>query len=197
MSVIAAYVCWGDLHEARSICGLPSPPPAPQPSSTQPTTSCPTFARVSASGRVTKIAIDKRARESENRGHEENRADVLPASGRLCGEEAAGCGDPASHTESDAANHCRSHRTLCSSQAGKCQHGDLQLSAQDHRDRFKDGAHHPSLQENERRTMRPGLEGKSFIMGRARLFALSVAYPPGTGMKFSKLRTVLETMLVG
>jgi hypothetical protein len=26
----------------------------------------------------------------------------------------------------------------------------------EHRDRFKDGAHHASLQENERRTMRPG-----------------------------------------
>ena len=103
-------------------------------------------------GQVTKIAIDKRARESENRGHEENRARVLPASGRLRGEEAASCGDPASHTEPDAATHCRTHRTLCSSQAGKCQHGDLQLSAHDHRDRFKDGAHHASLQENERRT---------------------------------------------
>jgi hypothetical protein len=39
------------------------------------------------------------------------------------------------------------------------------VSARDHRDRFKDGAHHASLQENERRTMRPGLEGKSFMMG--------------------------------
>ena len=136
-----------------------------------PTTSCPTLARVSASRRVTKIAIDKRARASENREHEENCAGVLPASGRLCGEKAAGCGDPdpashadpASHTESDAAIHCRAHRTLCGSQAGKCQHGDLQVSAHDHRDRFKDGARHASLQENERRAMRPGLEGKSCV----------------------------------
>jgi hypothetical protein len=121
----------------------------------------PNFTRVSK--RVTKIAIDKRARESENREHEENCARVLPASGRLCGEKAAGCGDPdpaashadpGSHTESDAAPHCRAHRTLCGSQAGKCQHGHLQVSAHDHRDRFKDGTRHASLQENERRTMR-------------------------------------------
>ena len=63
---------------------------------------------------VTKIAIDKRARASENREHEENCAGVLPGSGRLCGEKAAGGGDPdpasdrdpASHTESDAATQC-------------------------------------------------------------------------------------------
>jgi hypothetical protein len=85
-------------------------------------------------GRVTKIAIDKRSRESENRGYEENRAGVLSATGRLRGEEAAGCDDPASHTEPDAATHCRTHRTLCSSQAGKCQHGDLQVSARNHLD---------------------------------------------------------------
>jgi hypothetical protein len=70
------------------------------------------------------------------------------------------------------------------------------VSAHDHRDRFKDGAHHASLQENERRTMRPGLEGKSVIMGRARLFALSVAYPAGTGMKFSKQSPSLNDRLL-
>src|ERR1035437_3621269 len=112
--------------------------------------------RVSTSGRVTKIAIDKRTRESENKGHEESLAAILPASGRLRGEEAVGCGEPASNTEPAAATHCRTHRTLCSSQAGKCQHRDLQLSARDHRDRFKNAAHHASLQGNERRKMRPG-----------------------------------------
>jgi hypothetical protein len=136
----------------------------------------PNFTRVSR--RVTKIAIDKRARESENREHEENCARVLPASGRLCGEKAAGCGDPdpaashadpGSHTESDAAPHCRAHRTLCGSQAGKCQHGHLQVSAHDHCDRFKDGTRHASLQENERRTMRPALEGKSCVGQNPRL----------------------------
>jgi len=54
-------------------------------------------------GRVTKIAIDKRARESENKGDEESWASVVSASGRLCGEEAAGCSGPASHAEPDAA----------------------------------------------------------------------------------------------
>ncbi len=34
--------------------------------------------------------------------------------GRLRGQEAAGCGDPASHTESDAATHCRTdQRQTC------------------------------------------------------------------------------------
>ena len=101
--------------------------------------------------RVTKIAIDKRARASENKGHEESLAGVLPASGWLRGEEAAGCADSASNTEPDATTRCRTHRTLCSSQAGKCQHGNLQLSARDHCYRFENGAHQASLQENERR----------------------------------------------
>jgi len=107
---------------------------------------------------VTKIAIDKRARESENKGHEEGLAGVLPASGWLRGEEAASCADPASNTEPDATTRCRTHRTLCGSQAGKCQHGDVQLSARYHRDRFKNGAHPTSLQEDERGKMRPGRE---------------------------------------
>ena len=124
--------------------------------------------RVLAAGCVTKIAIDKRARESENKGHEESLAGVLPASGRLRGEEAAGCGDPTSNTEPAATTHCRTHRTLCSSQAGECQHGDLQLSARDHRDRFKNGAHQVSLQENERGKMRPGLEIGGQILHTAR-----------------------------
>jgi len=47
---------------------------------------------------VTKIAIDKAARESENKGHEESLAGVLPASGRLRGKEAAGSADPTSNT---------------------------------------------------------------------------------------------------
>ncbi len=38
--------------------------------------------------------------------------------------------------------------TLRNSQAGKCQHGNLQLSARDHFYRFQDGAHQASLQEN-------------------------------------------------
>jgi hypothetical protein len=83
-------------------------------------------------------------------------AGVLPAASRLRGEEAAGCGDSASRTEPDATTHRRTHRTLCSRQAGKCQHRDLQLLAREHRDRFKNGAHHFSLQDNERRKMRPG-----------------------------------------
>jgi len=111
--------------------------------------------------RVTKIAIDIRAREGENKGHEESLAGVLPASGRLHGEEAAGCSDPASITEPVATAKCRTYRTLCSRKTGKCQHSDLQLSAGDHRDRFKNGAHKTSLQENERGKMRLGLEGAS------------------------------------
>jgi len=59
---------------------------------------CPAFAPCQRPGRVTKIAIDKRARESANKGHEDSLAGVLPASGRLLGEEAAGDGDPASNT---------------------------------------------------------------------------------------------------
>jgi hypothetical protein len=124
----------------------------------------PAFAGVSASGRVTKIAIDKRAREGDNKGHEESLAGVLLALGRLRGEEATGCGDPASNTEPAATTQCRTHRTLCSNQAGKCQHGDLQLSARDHRDRFKNGAHQASLQENERGKMRPGLETRQILL---------------------------------
>src|SRR5206468_6867966 len=97
---------------------------------------CPPF----APGRVTKIAIDKQARASENKGNEESLAGVLPASGWLRGEEAAGCADPAPNTEPDATTHCRTHRTLRRSQAGKCQHGNLQLSDRHHRERFKNGA---------------------------------------------------------
>jgi len=115
-------------------------------------------------GRVIKIAIDKRARGSENKGHEERLAGVVPASGRLRGEEAAGCSDPASNTEPAATAHCRTHRTLCSRQAGKCQHGNLQLSARDHRDRFQNGAHQASLQENERGKMRRTADWRAGIM---------------------------------
>jgi hypothetical protein len=132
----------------------------PQPSrifSSPPVACCPS-SQVSAPKHVTKIAIDNRARESENKRHEENLAGVLPATGRLRGKEAAGCRDPASHSEPAATTHCRTHRTLCSSPAGKCQHGDLQLSARDHRDRFKNRTHKNSLQENERRKVRTGAE---------------------------------------
>jgi hypothetical protein len=122
---------------------------------------------VSASKRVTKIAIDKRARESENKGHEESLAGILPASGRLRGEEAAGGADPASNPEPAATAHCRTHRTLRSSQAGKCQHRDLQLSARDHRDRFKNGTHQNSLQENETGKMRSGYETGRQILSSA------------------------------
>jgi hypothetical protein len=131
---------------------------APRPFSSQPSVCCPPLHGVSA-GRVTKIAIDIRAREGENKRHEESLAGVLPASGRLHGEEAAGCSDSASNTEPVATAHCRTHRTLCSRKTGKCQHSDLQLSARDHRDRFKNGAHKAGLQENERGKMRLALEG--------------------------------------
>jgi hypothetical protein len=89
-------------------------------------------------------------------------AGVLSASGRLLGEEAAGCGDPASHTEPAATILCRYHRTLCRRQAGKFQHGNLQLPGRDHRDRFKNGTHQVGLQENERGKVRPGrrLDGR-------------------------------------
>jgi hypothetical protein len=142
---------------------------SPQPFGSQPSASCPPSQSVHVAGRVTKIAIDKRAREGGHKGHEESLAGVLPASGRLRGEEASGCGDPTSSTEPGATTHCRTHRTLCSSQEGKCQHGDLQLSARDHRDRFKNGAHHASLQENERGKMRSVLASggqNPFIIGR-------------------------------
>ena len=54
---------------------------------------------VSAVGvRVTKVAIDKRAREGANKGHEDSLAGVLPASDRLRGKQAVGDSDPASNT---------------------------------------------------------------------------------------------------
>ena len=87
--------------------------------------------------------------------HEQSLAGFLPPSGRLCGEEAAGCGDRASPSEPVATGHCGNHQTLCHSRAGKRQYGNLPLSGLDHRDRFKDGAHDATLQENERRTVRP------------------------------------------
>ena len=105
--------------------------------------------------------------EEGNQGHEESLAGVVPASGRLRGKKTAGCGGPTSNTEPGAATRCRTHRTLCSSQAGKCQHGDLQLSADEHRDRFKNAAHHASLQDDKRRKMRPGLEGNPSLLGAA------------------------------
>ena len=76
--------------------------------------------------------------------HEESLVVVLPATGRLRSQE-AGCG-----TEPVATSHRRNHRTLRNSQAGKCQHSNLQLSARDHYYRFKNGAHQAGLQENER-----------------------------------------------
>jgi hypothetical protein len=111
---------------------------------------CRPRSRSAASERVTKFAIDRRPRESENKGNEETWAGVLPASGRLRGQEAAGCRDPGSNSEPVAAGYRRNHRALCNHQAGKCQHRDLQLSAHDHRDRFKNRAHQAGLQENER-----------------------------------------------
>ena len=99
---------------------------------------------------VTKIAIDKRAREGENKGYEESWPHILLASGWLCSEEAAGCGDPGSDTESTAAAYGRTDRTLRGRQAGKQQHGDLQLPAPYHRDRFKNGTHQAGLQNSER-----------------------------------------------
>jgi len=110
-----------------------------------------------------KVAIDRQARESENKKHEETLVVVLPASGRLRSQE-AGCG-----TEPVATSHCRNHRTLRNSQAGKCQHGNLQLFACDHCYRFKNRAHQASLQENERRKMKSGigLEGKSYFCSKS------------------------------
>src|SRR6266851_691820 len=58
---------------------------------------------------------------------------------------------PPSHAESGAATDRRSHSALCSRRAGKCQHGDLPLPARNHLDRFKNGAYHTGLQENEKR----------------------------------------------
>jgi hypothetical protein len=165
--VLSVIVSWGDLHEARRFADSRRLQTA-QPFSSQPPVCCPPSQGCQRRGRVTKIAIDKRAREGENKGHEESLAGVLLALGGLRGEEATGCGDPASNTEPAATTQCRTHRTLCSSQAGKCQHGDLQLSARDHRDRFKNGAHQASLQENERGKMRPGLETRKILHHRAR-----------------------------
>jgi len=150
-------VSWGDLHEARE-APVTSKHPGHLILSRQ---FAALLCTVSASGGVTKIAIDKRPREGENKGHGESLAGVLPASGRLHGEKAAGCSDSSSDTEPVATAHCRTYRTLCSRKTGKCQHGDLQLPARDHRDRFKNGAHQTGLQENERGKMRLGLEGAS------------------------------------
>jgi hypothetical protein len=112
--------------------------------------------RVSPSPAVTKIAIDKRPPASENREHEESWTSVLPAFSRLRGEEAAGCAHPAAHSEPVAATHRGTHRTLRSSQAGKCQHSNLHLCARHHRDRFENRAHDTSVQGNERRKINPG-----------------------------------------
>jgi hypothetical protein len=150
-SVGATFTKLGRCADARHL-------QTPRLFSSQPSVCCPPLDGVSV-GRVTKIAIDKRAREGDNKGHEESLAGVLPASGRLHGEEAAGCSDSASDTEPVATAYCRTHRTLCSRKTGKCQHSDLQLSACDHCDRFKNGAHQASLQENERGKMRLALEG--------------------------------------
>ena len=103
-----------------------------------------------------------RARERKQ-VHEERLAGVLPGSGRLRFEEASGRSDPASNTEPDATGHCRTHRTLCRGQAGKCQHRNLQLSTRDHRDRFENGAHQADLQENERGKMRAVPEARRQI----------------------------------
>jgi len=115
------------------------------------------FTCASQTSRVINTVIDKRAGKSENKRHEESLARGLLAPGRLRCKETAGRGDPASHPEPAAATECRNHRTLCSSQAGKCQYGDLQLHASEHRDRFKNRPHHTGLQENERRKMRVGM----------------------------------------
>ena len=137
---------------------------------------------------VIKIAIDKRSRESENKGHEESFAGVLPASDRLRGEEAAGCGDPSSDTEPVATTRCRTHRTLRSNQAGKCQHGDLQLSARDHSHRFKNGAHQAGLQENERGEMRRQKPG-----GHAERIVDKPEIIPVVGAKTAITVTILST----
>jgi hypothetical protein len=67
------------------------------------------FARDFLVGPVTKIAIDKQPHSSENRGHEELLAGVLLASGRVRGEEAAGCDNAASCTKPVAALQGRTH----------------------------------------------------------------------------------------
>src|SRR5215831_1495564 len=60
----------------------------------------------SASGRVTKIAIDKRPRASENKGNEQSLVVYCLLSGRLRDEEAAGSADPAHNTKRDATSQC-------------------------------------------------------------------------------------------
>jgi hypothetical protein len=110
-----------------------------------------------ADWRVTKIAIDKHARESENREHEENGFRALHAAGRVRGEKDTGCSDAASNTKPASATIRRTHRTLRDTEAGKRQHRDLQLCAREDRDRLKNWAYHVGVQGHERGKVRLGL----------------------------------------
>ena len=118
-----------------------------------------------SSGHVTKIATNEPARQRQNKGHEQSLARPMPVSGRLRGEKAAGCGDTAAITKPAATTYCRTHRTLCSGQARECQHGDLQLSARNHGDRFKDTSRHVGLQDDERRIIKARVEAPLELYG--------------------------------
>jgi hypothetical protein len=118
---------------------------------------------------VIKIAIDKRASESENRRHEEGLASGssarcsfpglsarrLSAADRLRAEEAGDSDSTsASYTKRGTSGDRRDYRTLCGHQAGELQHGDVQLPGRDYVDRFEKRAYHAGVQENERKKMR-------------------------------------------
>jgi hypothetical protein len=111
---------------------------------------------VSASVRVAKIAIDKRARESEKKGHEENLAGVLPAScGCAAKKQPLTATAPPIRSQlpppiAELIEHCvivkqeNANTVTCS------------CLPRDHCYRFKNGAHQASLQENERGKMKSG-----------------------------------------
>jgi len=141
-------------------------------------------------GRVTKIAIDKRPRESENREHEESWTRALFAPDRLRREKDAGRGHPASHTEPAASTHRRADRTLCGNRSGKCQHRDLQLCAREDRNRFQNRPHHPGLQGDEGRKMKAEnrtRDGLSFV---ARLSVCQTRIPVRSPALGSKIQQV-------
>lgn len=93
-------------------------------------------------------------RRERKQRDEESLPGALHNPERLCRQEAAGCGDPASSTEPGSAAHGRNRSALCCRRAGKCQHRDLPLPACDHLDRLKNRAYHTGLQEDERREVR-------------------------------------------
>ena len=110
----------------------------------------------SALSAVTKIAIDKQPRQSENREHEESWTGALPALTRLRSQEADGRANPSSHPKPASSTHRRTHRALRNNRTGKCQHRHLQLRARENRNRFKNRPHHAGLQADERRKIDQG-----------------------------------------